>query len=221
MNASDVLWQYREAFARGFFVTLELVVLAGLIGTFVGFLLEWLCSLFEGPVRAGVDGVAFAVSAIPALVILFWLYYPAQSLLGVSVSPFLTALAALTLIATFSVYRIIADARRDFPQQYVTTALVLGLNKAQILRYIQMPLLIRAALPRWVDLLVVLLQTSVFASLISVEEVFRVSQRINSVIYRPVIIYSAMAVLFLVAAGSGMYLAKYLRARFHRDFSER
>lgn len=221
MSPFEVLWQYREAFAKGFLVTCELVTASAIAGTFIGILLEWVCSTSGEIVRRVIDGIAFAVSAIPALVILFWFYYPAQSLLHVSVSPFLTALAALTLMVSFAAYRIIADALKDFPQQFATTALVLGLDRAQILRYIQMPLVIRAALPRWVDLIVVILQTSVFASLISVEEVFRVSQRINSVVYRPVVIYTAMAVLFLITAGSGMYLARYLRARFYRDLSER
>ncbi len=221
MNPFQILWQYREAFFSGFVVTLELLALTSLIGTVIGVSLEWICYRLEGGARRIVDGLAFCISAIPALVILFWLYYPAQSLLGISASPFWTALTALILINSFAVYRIVADAVRDFPKQFIATALVCGLNGRQIVRYIQVPLLLRAALPRWIDQQVVILQTSVFASLISVEEIFRAAQRINSKIYEPVIIYTAMAVVFLVTAGSAMYAAKYLRTKFYRDFSER
>src|SRR5207245_398102 len=116
-------------------------------------------------------------------VILFWLHYPAQTMLGIVVPPFWTALTALMLINIFSVYRIVADAVRDLPKQFIATALVCGLNRNQIAWKIQTPLLLRAALPRWIDQQVVILQTSLFASLISVEETFRVAQRINSVVY--------------------------------------
>jgi polar amino acid transport system permease protein len=221
MNSLQILWQYREAFFSGFIVTMQLLILTSFIGTVSGIALEWLCHRFEGIMRRLVDGVAFCIAAIPALVILFWLYYPAQTLLGISVSPFLTALTALTLMNTFAVYRIASDAVKDFPKQYIASALVCGLKSSDIVRYIQAPLLLRATLPRWIDQQVVILQTSVFASLISVEEIFRVAQRINSVIYQPVIIYTAMALIFLVTAGSAMYGAQYLRNRFHRDFSER
>ena len=187
----------------------------------IGIGLEWACQTAEGVLRRLIDIFAFAVSAIPALVILFWLYYPAQALLGLSVSPFWTALVALSLVNVFAVYRIVADSVKEFPKQFTATALVCGLNSQQVLRYIQAPLLLRAALPRWIDQQVVILQTSLFASLISVEETFRVAQRINSVVYQPVIIYTSMALLFLCTAGSAMYYARHLRNRFYRDFSER
>jgi len=221
MNPIEVLWQYREAFANGFLVTLQLVVWTCLVGTIIGLGLEWLCHWTSGTVRRLVDAVAFGISTVPALVILFWLYYPAQSLVGIILSPFTTALIALITMNSFWVYRIAADAMKEFPKQYVSTALVCGLSPGQIVRHIQVPLLLRAALPRWIDQQVVILQTSVFASLISVEEIFRVSQRINSVTYQPVIIYTSMALVFFMTAGSGMYAAKFLREKFHRDLSER
>ena len=221
MTSIHVLWDYRHAFISGLAVTFELLISASVIGTTLGICIEWLCQSLEGATRRVVDTVAFGLSTVPALVLLFWLYYPAQSLLGTSLSPFITAVIALTVLNTFAVYRIASDAMREFPKQYVATALVCGLNRTHITRHIQGPLLLRSALPRWIDQQVVILQTSVFASLIAVEEIFRVAQRINSVIYRPVVIYTSMAIIFFATAGSAMYVAQHLKKRFHRDLSER
>jgi len=41
------------------------------------------------------------------------------------------------------------------------------------------------------------------------------------VIYQPVLIYTSMAIVFLVTAGSTMFLASFLRKKYARDFSER
>lgn len=221
MNPFDILWKYRYAFLGGLSTTAELLLMAAVGGTVIAAFLEWICEIAEGPVRRVVDSIAFCVAAIPALVVLFWLYYPAQTLLGIVVSPFWTAVTALTLINAFCIYRIMADAVRDFPKQFIATGLVCGLTKAQIVRYIRAPLLLRAALPRWIDQQVVMLHTSLFASLISVNETFRVAQRINSQVYRPVVIYTSMALLFLVTVGSIMYYSHRLRARSYHDFSER
>ena len=221
MNPFDILWKYRQAFLDGLSTTAQLLLMAAVGGTVIAALLQWICEVVEGPVRRVVDSIAFCVAAIPALVVLFWLYYPAQTLLGVVISPFWTAVTALTLINSFSIYRIMADAVRDFPKQFVATGLVCGLTKAQIVRYIRAPLLLRAALPRWIDQQIVILQTSLFASLISVDETFRVAQRINSQVYRPVVIYTSMALLFLVTVGSVMYYSHRLRAKSYHDFSER
>lgn len=221
MTPFNILWEYRQAFLGGLLTTGELLLVAAIGGTTIAALLEWLCEINEGSLRRIVDSIAFCIAAIPALVILFWLHYPAQAVLGIVVRPFWTALVALALLNVFSVYRIMADAVHDFPKQFIATGLVCGMTNAQITRYIKIPLLLRAALPRWIDQQVVILQTSLFASLISVEETFRVAQRINSLVYQPVTIYTAMALLFLATAGSAMYYARHLRAKTYRDFSER
>lgn len=221
MNPLAVLWEYREGFLGGLWTTCELVGICTIAGTLLAIILELVCQQLGRGARRLVDGVAFCIAAIPALVILFWLYYPAQETFGVVISPFWTAAAALLLMNSFAVYRIIADAVRDFPRQFVATGMVCGLTASQIVLHIQAPLLMRASLPRWIDQQVVILQTSLFASLISVEETFRVAQRINSIVYQPVVIYTAMALLFLLIAGSAMYYAGKLRERFDRDFSER
>jgi len=221
MTAFGVLWEYRQAFLAGLLTTGELTLITAIGGTAIAALLEWICEVAGDPVRRVVDGIAFFVAAIPALVILFWFHYPAQAILGIVVRPFWTALVALMVLNIFSVYRIMADAVHDFPKQFAATGLVCGLTNTQIVRYIKVPLLLRAALPRWIDQQVVILQTSLFASMIGVEETFRLAQRINSQVYRPVTIYTAMALLFLATAGSAMYYARHLRAKAYRDFSER
>jgi len=211
MNPFAIIWAYRDAFLGGLIVTGQLVLLTATIGTALGMSLEALCGRLEGAFRGIIDATAFCVAAIPALVILFWLYYPGQILLGLNASPFDTALFALTIINTFAVYRIAGDAVRDLPQQFIATGLVCGLTGRDIYLNIKLPLLFRAAFPRWIDQQVVILQTSLFASLISVDETFRVAQRINAVVYDPVLIYTAMGILFLAIAGAAMYAAKYLR----------
>lgn len=221
MEPFAILWDYREAFAQGFLTTLELVTYTAFLGTILGSSLVALLASNGNIGKTLVDGVAFCIASIPALVILFWLFYPGQVLVGQSFSPFSTALAALTIVNTFAIYRIIDDAQKEFPKQFLSAAMVCGLDQNQILWRIRLPILLRAIAPRWIDQQVVILHTSLFASLISVEEIFRVSQRINSQIYEPVIIYTAMAIIFLVTTGLALLYSKSLREKYGRDFSER
>ena len=221
MSSLGLLWSYRQAFLNGLLVTAELLALGCVLGTVLGIALAWISRKRELHLREVLDVVTLGVIAVPALVILFWLYYPAQSLLGISVSPFWTAVTALVLMNGATVYRVIGDAMKALPTQYIASAQVCGLPSAEILRHITLPLLLRASLPRWVDQQVLVLQTSVFASLISVPEIFRVAQRVNAAEYRPIASYTAMAMLFAAVAGSGLVLAQRLRRKYERDFSER
>src|SRR5437016_3146908 len=129
MSPLDVLWLYGPAFASGLLVTAELVGIALIAGTTTGLFLERVCQKSPPIVRRMIDGTAFAVSALPALVILFWFYYPGQAVLGISISPFWTASAALALMNALGVYRIAADSWSDVPTQYAATARVCGLNE--------------------------------------------------------------------------------------------
>jgi ABC-type amino acid transport system permease subunit len=67
---------------------------------------------------------------------------------------------------------------------------------------------------------VAMLQMTLFASLISVEELFRVAQRINSTIHKPIEIYTALAMFFIIICVPAYILAFYLRQKYTRDISE-
>ena len=54
----------------------------------------------------------------------------------------------------------------------------------------------------------------------TVDEIFRIAQRINSEVYKPVQIYSALALLFLAVCLPMHGVAMLLRRRYTRDLSE-
>lgn len=114
-----------------------------------------------------------------------------------------------------------ASGRFRLPAQYITAGRVSGMNTYEIVRYVQLPILFRQLLPTLMILQVGILHMSLFASLISVEEIFRVAQRINSIIYRPIEIYTALALFFLGVCLPINLLAAWLKKSFTRDYSER
>ena len=221
MTVLDILINYHIAFLQGLSVTLKLCAViwsAGLVG---GVMLGIVGANFPKSWGRFTHGMSFAFSAIPTLVVLFWLHYPAQAVFNVVIDPFYTAALTLTLVNTFGVGEFVRQAVADFPQQYIVAGRVSGMNMRDIVRYIQLPILFRQLLPSLLVLQVGMLHATLFASLISVEELFRVAQRINSTIYRPIEIYTALALFFLVVCLPINLLAAWLKKRYPRDFSER
>jgi ABC-type amino acid transport system permease subunit len=109
----------------------------------------------------------------------------------------------------------------EFPMQYVLAARATGLSRRQTVASIQLPIVLRQTLPGLLFIQVGMLQATLFASLISVDEIFRIAQRINSEIYRPVPIYTALAVFFLLVCLPLHAVAHVLRSRFTRNLSEK
>lgn len=221
MTVFDILLKYQSAFADGLATTFRLAFIIWFSGLFGGALLGSIGAKWKLMIGLPSRILSFTLSGMPILVFLFWLHYPLQAMLGVVVDPFITAAVTLSIINIFAVADVIRGVLADFPAQYVTAGMVCGLTPIQILMYIQLPIILRQTVPVLLMIQVNMLQATLFASLISVPEIFRVAQQINSQIYKPVEIYTALGVLFLAICLPMNGLAIWLKARFTRDFSEK
>ncbi len=226
MNVFDLISAYHVGFLSGLAVTLKLCLIVWGTGLLLGTGLGAVAA--HDPIWGKcVHGLAFFLAAVPTLVVLFWLHYPAQSLLAdllqreVVIDPFLTSAFAFSLVNILAMAEMTRIAIRDFPQQYITAGKVCGMSAGAIFRFIQLPLLFRQLLPGILTQQVTMLHTTLFASLISVEEIFRISQRINATVYKPVEIYTALALFFLAVCLPINILAAYLHRRYSRNLSER
>ena len=190
------------------------------IGLFVGTALGAAAAYWKRAIGGPTRVVSFILASIPILVLLLWLHYPAQVALNLVVDPFVTAVTALSLVNVFAVAEVIRSAIIDFPIQYSDAAKVCGLSTSRTLFSIQIPITARRIIPALLGIQVGMLQASLFASLISVDEIFRICQRINSEVYRPVEIYTALALLFLAVCAPLHALAYWLKFRFSRKLVE-
>jgi len=221
MNVLDILRSHKTEFLVGIANTLRLCLLIWPIGVLVGGILGVAGARFHLAIGKPSQGISFVLSGVPILVLLFWLHYPLQALLNVVIDPFITAVVALSIVNVFLVADLIRGVLMDFPAQYLLAAKVCGLETRDIVLRIQLPIVLRQVLPGLLVQQVTMLQATLFASLIGVDEIFRICQRLNSEIYKPVEIYSALAMLFLVVCLPLNGLALWVRQRFTRNLSER
>jgi ABC-type amino acid transport system permease subunit len=215
----SLLQKYEPAFLGGLLVTTELSLIIWSCGLFLG------ASLGVAGARwptlgALTRGASFLIGSIPVIVILIWFHYPAQALAGIVVAPFWTAAFSLSLVNVLVVSDIVRPALIAFPREYVVSGHVYGMNESQVFRHITFPLLFRQLLPSLMFSQVAILHATLFASLISVEEIFRVTQEINAQEYQPVALFTALALLFLAICAPINGIALYLRRRYSRDLSE-
>jgi len=221
MGIFDIIWQYKQAFWQGIKVTIKLASIVWSIGLVAGIILGVLSDRYRRTVGYSVFFISFLLSGIPILVILYWAHYPLQVLLNKVIDPFFTACAVLALVNTFAVTDLVRNIMANFPEQYAVAARVCGLKSRTIIWNIKMPIVLRQLIPGLLTSQVAILQATLFASLISVEEIFRVSQQINASVYKPVQIYTALALFFLLICLPLNGLALWLKAKFTRDLSER
>ncbi len=217
----DILIQYHTGFLAGLSVTLQLCGIIWAVGISAGAALGFLGWQHPNPIGNISRIISFLLAGVPILVFLFWLHYPVQAIFEVVIDPFYTAAFTFTIINIFGVADLTRAALDDFPSQYIAAARVCGLDRNKTIFKIQLPILLRQILPGLLMLQVTMLHVTLFASLISVEEIFRVAQRINAQIYKPVEIYTALGVFFLAVCVPVNGLALWIKNRYTRNVSDR
>ncbi len=220
MSVFDILINYKEGLVAGLLVTFKLCLVIWLSGIVLGIICGYFGSKYPHHIGKPSRIVSFILSGIPILILLFWLHYPLQSILHVSIDPFYTAAFSLSVINIFAVADLFRGVLDDFPSQYTVAATVCGLSKKETFFKIELPLILRQTIPSLLSLQIIMLQLSLFASLISVEEIFRVAQRINAIIYQPVEIYTALGILFLIICLPLNGCAIFLKYKYTRNISE-
>lgn len=220
MNVFEILSNYHKELWAGLKVTLQLCGFVYPVGIIVGSLLG--IARHKWKVIAGVPGFVFSliISSTPILVLLFWLHYPLQYMLQIVVDPFITSVVALSIILVVIVSEQVKHSLDDFPTQYLLSARACGLSNSQIVKKIQLPMIFRQMLPNLLFAMVTILQASLFTSMIGLNEIFRVAQQINSDIYQPVQIYTALAVFFIAVCAVLNILAFWLKSKLKWSLSE-
>jgi len=217
----EILIKYQDGFISGLLVTLELCLIIWFFGLVIGVFLGVMAYRYPKSIGVPTKIFSFILSGIPILVFLFWLHYPAQSILNIVIDPFFTAAFAITLFNIIAVTDIIKEGIANLPKQFIEVAKLCNINQKKQIIKIQLPLIFRHVLPSLILTQVNMLHMTLFASLISVEEIFRISQRINSLEYKPIEIYTALGVFFLLISLPINGFALYLKHKFTRNFSEK
>lgn len=221
MSTLDILIRYRGEFLSGLAVTLQLCAIVWAASLLLGLIIGTLSLRFPRAVGLPSRCASLFIAGVPAIVLLFWLHYPAQAMANVVVPPFVTGSVAISLIGMFMVADAVRDALAGFPTQYAVAGRVCGLNERQVLFSIKFPIVARQLAPTLIMIAVGLFQATLFTSFISVDEVFRVAQRVNSVTYRPIEVFSVLAVFCIVVCVPFVLLSRALSRRYSRDTSER
>ncbi len=205
-----VLAQYSSVFLQGAFVTIALTLLTIVAGSVLGLLIALArrSSIVLLPQLSRIYIELFR--GLPILVLLIWIFYVVPLLTGILLPPFIAA--AISLILNLSAY--IAETMRggieSIPRNQYESGLTLGLRPLQVMRLIVLPQALRTVLPSLLGLYIETLKNSSLASVIAVNELLHRSNEIISTTYRPLEVYTAVALMYLAIIIPATYFSRLL-----------
>lgn len=152
--------------------------------------------------------------AIPVLVLLIWIFYVVPILFGWRISAFFVAVLALSLHLAAFVAETVRAGLASIPFSQSEAGLALGMTDRQVMLRIVAPQAIRHMLPNLMGLYIAELKNSSLASIIAVNELLHRANITISETFRPLEIYTTVAVVYLMIILPLVYLSRLAERRF-------
>lgn len=186
------------------------IVVSTTLGVFIGVASSLRWRLIEGLTFLFV----VIVRGVPLLVVLFTIYYSLPTF-GWYIDPYPAAVIGLSFYFTFFISEVVRGAINAIPRGQVEAAKSLGLSFWKRACYVILPQALRAALPPIINLWVILVKGTSYASVISVWELTLASREVAQRTVAPFQIFGLAMLIYFVICFLLTRLGSYAEARFY------
>lgn len=149
----------------------------------------------------------------PALIQLMWVYYCLPILTGIDMTAVASATAALAVNGAAYIAEIIRGGIQGVDRGQVEAARTLGLSYAQTMRRIVLPQAFRRMIPPFVNESVSILKFSSLVSVLGVADLTYQAQVLSTTTFRPIEIFTFIALVYFVLCTALSYFARRLELR--------
>ncbi|MFW6149711.1 MAG: amino acid ABC transporter permease [Atribacterota bacterium] len=206
MSFLTLAWNILPKLLQGAIVTIELTVIAIIIGILIGIptamgrvygnkLIYAICTFFVEIIRG-----------TPLLTQLFILYFGLPSI-GIRLSPFMAAMIGMGINSAAYQAEYFRGAIQSVKKEQLIAAYSIGMKQIQAIRHIVLPQMFRLVIPSWSNELIYLLKYSSMAYMIQASEIMSQGRLIASRNFRTFEVFIIVAFIYLILVS---ILSKFL-----------
>ena len=162
-------------------------------------------------------GYVEIVRAIPLLVLILWIYYGLPIMTGISFSPFVSGIIALSISESAFQAEIFRAGINSIKKAQWEAGSSLGLGFFRKLRFVILPQAIKNILPAIGNQFVYVLKMSSLVSIIGIGDLTRKANELVVTTYRPLEIYTFLILEYLVLILVVSYLVRKLEKKLQKD----
>ena len=162
-------------------------------------------------------GYVEIVRAIPLLVLILWIYYGLPIMTGISFSPFVSGIIALSISESAFQAEIFRAGINSIKKSQWEAGSSLGLSFFRKLRLVILPQAIKNILPAIGNQFVYVLKMSSLVSIIGIGDLTRKANELVVTTYRPLEIYTFLILEYLVLILVVSFLVRKLEKRLQKD----
>ena len=162
-------------------------------------------------------GYVEIVRAIPLLVLILWIYYGLPIMTGISFSPFVSGIIALSISESAFQAEIFRAGINSIKKAQWEAGSSLGLSFFRKLRFIILPQAIKNILPAIGNQFVYVLKMSSLVSIIGIGDLTRKANELVVTTYRPLEIYTFLILEYFFLILIVSYLVRKLENKLKQD----
>ena len=191
MDLLDILLQL----GKGIVYTVVVTLVCSMTGLVVGLLLSSLHRLSIKSISFLIDIYTYVFRGVPVLVLLFMVYFGLPGI-GIKPPPLLAMALSLGLVAGAYLTEVFRGAFNSVDPTEITAAQAMGMSRIQVLRYIEIPQMLRFAIPGMVNEFTSVLKYSPFAYTVGIPEITKEAMTLTATTLKGVEIYLAVGILY-------------------------
>ena len=162
-------------------------------------------------------GYVEIVRAIPLLVLILWIYYGLPIMTGISFSPFVSGIIALSISESAFQAEIFRAGINSIKKAQWEAGSSLGLDFLKKLKLVILPQAIKNILPAIGNQFVYVLKMSSLVSIIGIGDLTRKANELVVTTYRPLEIYTFLILEYLVLILIVSYFVRKLEKKLKKD----
>ncbi len=162
-------------------------------------------------------GYVEIVRAIPLLVLILWIYYGLPIMTGISFSPFVSGIIALSISESAFQAEIFRAGINSIKKAQWEAGSSLGLGFFRKLKLVILPQAVKNILPAIGNQFVYVLKMSSLVSIIGIGDLTRKANELVVTTYRPLEIYTFLILEYLVLILIVSYLVRRLEKKLQKD----
>jgi His/Glu/Gln/Arg/opine family amino acid ABC transporter permease subunit len=194
-----VLWESLPVLLEGVWIT----VLASLITMAAALLLGLIVALARiagGPLGAVAYVYVEFFRNSPQLMVVVWVFTVLPLVTGITLSPLLSGIVALTLNVSAFIAEVYRAGITSIPVGQTQAALALGMTRVQLYRRVLLPQAVARVIPPLGSYWVSLFKDTSLLAVIGVAELMYQGRLVATDTYRPVEIFTGVALIYYVLA---------------------
>ena len=201
----------------GLTTTIYISVVSIIISAVIGFIVA-IPSLAKNKFLTYINiGYVEIVRAIPLLVLILWIYYGLPIMTGISFSPFVSGIIALSISESAFQAEIFRAGINSIKKAQWEAGSSLGLNFFKRLRLVIFPQAVKNILPALGNQFVYVLKMSSLVSIIGIGDLTRKANELVVSTYRPLEIYTFLILEYLVLILIVSYFVRKLEKKLKND----